>query len=228
MNALIEKGLGLFPAYFRDLISLVTGPKTFVAAGLKGRRQFEKAFIFLGISYAIGFILKLSLFRQDPLFELGKGAAFTLVQAVSYGGAIWLAWRAVGGNGTLAGTLVISLYYTAVMDYILGFLILGLLGSIRMTDPALYTEILEATRNGTLVQLSLQADRLASSNGVQLGLLMALTIAIVAVIWLIAGWGAYRAQHHVGPGMSIPAFVLFVVLCVPVAAVTFVIANALS
>ncbi len=228
MNELLEKGLGLFPAYFRDLIALTTGPKRFVAARLREKRLFEKAFIFLGMSYGFSFILKASMYQQDLWIELGTSAAFTLVQAVWYGAAIWLGWRAVGGDGNLGATLVITFYYTAVVDFIMAFMVLGLLGSIRTADPALYDEILAAARNGTIVQLASQTNRLAASVGVQVGLLILFVLAIVFAIWLIAGWGAYRSQHHVTRVRSIPAFLLFVFFCLPVSAMLFIVATALT
>jgi len=228
MNELLEKGLGLFPTYFRDLIALTTGPKRFVAARLREKRLFEKAFIFLGMSYGFSFILKASLFQQNLWLELGAGAAFTLLQAVSYGAAIWLAWRAVGGNGTLAATIVITLYYTAIVDFITGFMVLGMLGAIRAADQALYDEMLAAARNGTMVQLATDTDRLAANVGVQIGLLILLLLAVVFAIWLFAGWGAYRVQHHRMPVHSIPAFLLFMFFCVPVTAMLFIVATALS
>lgn len=228
MNELLEKGLGLFPAYFKDLIALTTGPKRFVAKRLSEDSQFEKAFIFLGISYGFGFILKASMVQQDLWVELGTGAAFTLVQAVAYGSAIWAAWRAVGGSGTLAGTLVVSIYYTAVIEFILVFSFLGLLGTIRTADPLLYTELLTSVRNGTMLQFALQTDRLMSSLGMRLALLGVLPLTLlVFAVWLIAGWGAYRSQHRVPRVRSIPAFLLFGFFCVPVAAATFIVANAL-
>ena len=228
MNELLEKGLGLFPAYFRDLIALTTGPKRFVLARLPEKRLFEKAFIFLGLSYGFSFILKAALFHQDLWLEFATGAAFTLLQAVSYGTAIWVAWRAVGGDGTLTGTLVITLYYTAIIDFINGFTVLGLLGAIRTADPALYDEILTAARNGTVAQLAGQTERLASNAGVQFGLLIVLLMGIVLAIWIVAGWGAYRQQHHLTRARSIPAFVLFVLFCVPVTAMLFILATAVS
>ena len=228
MNELLEKGLALFPEYFRDLIALTTGPKRFVAARLPEKRVFEKAFIFLGMSYGFGFILKASLFQQNLWLALATGAAFTLVQAVSYGTAIWLAWRAVGGSGTLTGTIVITLYYTAIVDFISGFMVVGMLGAVRLGDPALYEEMLAATGNGTIAQLATQTERLAASAGVRLGLLILLVLTIVFAIWIVAGWGAYRLQHRLTPARSIPAFLLFIVFCVPVSAMLFIVATALT
>src|SRR5215216_2683597 len=105
MNELFQKGLALFPQYFRDLIALLTGPKRFVAARLGEGDLFERSLLFLAFSYLSGFILKAPTYSGNLSIELGAGAAFTLVQSAGFGMAIWLAWRAVGGGGTLADTL---------------------------------------------------------------------------------------------------------------------------
>jgi hypothetical protein len=227
LNELLQKGLGLFPAYFRDLIALVTGPKRFVAAKLTEDRLFEQAFIFLGISYGFGFILKATVVQQDVWREAASGAAFTLLQAVSYGSAIWLAWRAVGGIGSLAGTLVVTFYYTAVVDFILVLTSLGLLGVIRSLDPPMHAELLAAVRNGTVIQFATQTDRILASQGVRVAMMALPIVFIMMAIWLISGWGGYRAQHGVDRIRSIPAFLLFMVLWVPVTIVLFMLANAL-
>ena len=227
MNELLQKGLALFPEYFRDLIALTTGPKRFVAERLREDRLIERALIFLGISYGFGFLLKASLIQQDLWRELASGAAFTLLQSVAYGAAIWLAWRAVGGRGTLAGTLVITFYYTAVIDFILIIVLYGLLGTIRAFDPVMHTEFREAARNGTMLQLALQTDRLLASRGVRLAMIALPFLCLSVAAWLVAGWGGYRAQHDVERVRGIPAFVLFALICVPVTIVMFILANAL-
>lgn len=45
--------------------------------------------------------------------------------------------------------------------------------------------------------------------------------------WLVAGWGAYRSRHHVSLFRSVPAFLLFLVLTLPISAALFAVANPL-
>jgi hypothetical protein len=227
MNELIEKGLGLFPQYFRDLIALLTGPQRFVAGRLHEENLFERSLLFLAFSYASGFVLKAPTYMDDLLVELGAGAAFTLAQAVGFGIAIWLAWRAVGGRGTLVKSLVITLYYAGVIELLSTITYVSFIGTLRAGDVSSYTRLLEAARNGTIVQLLLNPDTLLDSRPFQLALLITLPFMAAFVAWMIAGWGAYRAQHRVGRLRSAFAFVLFVVFSLPVAALTFVIANGL-
>ena len=227
MNALIEKGVGLFPQYFRDLVALLTGPKQFVAGRLHEEALFERALLFLAFSYASGFILKAPTYKNDMLVEFGAGAAFTLAQAVGFGIAIWLAWRAVGGRGTLGDSLAISFYYAGVIELLATFMYVTLIGTIRMGDVPLYTRLLESARSGTIVQLFSDADRVFASRAFQLAMLIELPFIAAFAAWVIAGWGAYRVQHGVARLRSVIAFFVFVVLALPVAALTFVIANAL-
>jgi len=227
VNALIEKGVGLFPQYFRDLIALLTGPKQFVAGRLHEEALFERSLLFLAFSYASGFILKAPTYKSDMLVEFGAGAAFTLAQAAGFGIAIWLAWRAVGGRGTLGESLAISFYYAGVIELLATFMYVTLIGTIRMGDVSLYTRLLESARNGTIVQLFSDADRVFASRAFQLAMLIELPFIAAFTAWVIAGWGAYRVQHGVARLRSVIAFFVFVVFALPVAGLTFVIANAL-
>ena len=227
MNPLVEKGLALFPQYFRDLIALLTGPKQFVGKRLLEAGLFERALLFLAFSYAFGFILKAPTYTGNLGIELGTGAAFTLVQAVGFGVAIWLAWRVLGGRGTLADTLVISLYYAGVIELLATLMYGSFIGTLRALDEPVYERILDAAHNGRMLQLLLEADRLLDSRGLQLALLTFLPFALAFVVWVIAGWAAYRVQHGVGRIRSATAFVLFVVLAIPVAVITFFVANAI-
>ena len=227
MNALIEKGVGLFPQYFRDLIALLTGPKGFVAGRLREEGLFERSLLFLAFSYGSGFILKAPTYKGDLLVEFGAGAAFTLVQAVGFGIAIWLAWRVVGGRGTLGESLAISFYYAGVIELLATFMYVALIGTIRMGDVSLYTRLLESAHNGTIVQLLSDTDRLLASRPFQLALLLELPFIAAFAVWVIAGWGAYRVQHSVTRLRSVIAFFVFVVFSLPVAGLTFVVANGL-
>jgi hypothetical protein len=227
MNALIEKGVGLFPQYFRDLIALLTGPKRFVAGRLHEEGLFERSLLFLAFSYGSGFILKAPTYMGDLLVEFGAGAAFTLAQAVGFGIAIWLAWRAVGGRGTLGESLVISFYYAGVIELLATFMYVAVIGTIRTGDASLYTRLLESAHNGTIVQLLSDTDRLLASRPFQLALLIELPFLAAFAVWVIAGWGAYRVQHGVARLRSVIAFFVFVVFSLPVAGLTFVIANGL-
>jgi hypothetical protein len=227
MNEFVEKGLRLFPQYFRELIGLLTGPKRFVAARLQEPGLFEGSLLFLAFSYMSGFILKVPTYTGDLLTELGAGAAFTLLQAVGFGIAIWIAWRAVGGRGALGENLVISLYYAGVIELLMTFMYITFIGTLRTGDPALYTRLLESAHNGTIVQLLSPVDRLLESRAFRLALLMELPFIAAGIVWVVAGWGGYRVQHGVTKPRSVVAFFLSAIFAIPVAGLTFLAANGL-
>lgn len=50
MRELLEKIVGVFPAYLHDFLELLTGPKRFVGKRLADKGRLEKALLFLGLS----------------------------------------------------------------------------------------------------------------------------------------------------------------------------------
>src|SRR5215475_15364617 len=99
MNELLERIIRLIPSYLGSLLDVVRGPKHFIRGRLSHpEHQFENALIFLGISFVIGWVLKLSIDRKDPWIELLIGAGFILMVVLGYGLAVCVAWRAVRGH----------------------------------------------------------------------------------------------------------------------------------
>lgn len=76
---LLQKAAALFPAYLRDLLALLTGPKRFVARQQADKSSLEHATLFLAISVAINFVLKLPLAQENPAWEILRTAAFSFV-----------------------------------------------------------------------------------------------------------------------------------------------------
>lgn len=72
-----------------------------------------------------------------------------------------------------------------------------------------------------------QTERLWENLAVRLALLVAVPFVMAVVGWLVAGWGAYRSQHHAARMRSILAFLLFGILGLWVTALMFIVANAL-
>ncbi len=136
MKDLLEKLIGLIPAYFDDLLPLVSGPKRFIAKRLSSDElAMQKALIFLAVSFLIGWVLKIPLLRGDPFLELGTDSAFVLIQVMAYGGALYLAWRIAGGSAAMQKFLTIHFYYSGILKLIETSLHLGIMGTIRAADP---------------------------------------------------------------------------------------------
>ncbi len=152
MKEIFEKLVGLIPAYFEALFPLLTGPKRFIAARLSSDEPaMSKALLFLAISFAIGWILKIPLSRGDPLLELGTGGAFELVNVLD---AMELrsTWRGASPEARpgLQKFLTIHFYYAGVLLLLATGLYLGFAGTIRAIDPALYKDLHDAAYAGNL------------------------------------------------------------------------------
>ena len=227
MNELVDRAAQLFPAYFRDLLALLTGPKRFVAKRLIGKAGLEKALLFLAISVAINFLLKLPLSHENLLSELAQTAVFSLVLWTSAGIVTWLAFRAAGGTGTLDRSLAVSFYSFGVLEYLMSLTALSHMGALRAIDPALYEEFNTALYDGRILAFVMDVNRLMTSVGLRVSLGIVILGTIAALLWVAAGWGGLRAAHHLAKLRSTVAFVIAVILWIPVWAVIGLLANAL-
>src|SRR5438034_1682242 len=229
MKELLEKLIGLIPAYFDALLPLLTGPKHFIAERLSSNESaMQKALIFLAVSFLIGWLLKIPLSHGDPLLELGPDGVFVLICVMMYGGVLYLAWRIAGGRVEIQKFLAIHFYYSGVLKLLETGTYVGTMGTIRLVDPALYKKIYDAAYGGNIVPfLSKSSEQLLVSCGYRLSLCALFVGYGVMLIWIFIGWGAYRALTRLSKVLSFMAGLLFLVFCFPVAALTLVIANAL-
>ena len=223
---LLQKAAALFPAYLRDLLAVLTGPKRFVARRQSERSSLEHATVFLAISVAINFVLKIPLTQENPAWGILRTAAFSFVLWLSAGVVIWIACRVVGGTGALDRTLAIAFYYFGVLEYVMALTALLLIGTVRTIDRATFDLVSAALRTNTL--LSLMTDTaLAERLGMRVALLTVWVGAVVAFVWMIAGWGAFRTLHKLHRRRSAAACIVAAVLCVPLTAMIGLVASAL-
>jgi hypothetical protein len=229
MPDLLEKLIGLFPAYFNDLLALVSGPKRFFARRLSTESDMKDALLFLAISFLISWILIAPFNRGGSfLVELGTDAAFVLSYIVAYGGALCLAWRIAGARTEIQKFLPIHFYYSGVLKLILSIAFLGAMGALRATEPASYKEMLNAVFAGDGAGFYMRnSERLLGSLGYRLSLWIIVIGCGAAASWLFVGWGAYRELIQTSRLRSTVAGVLFVVVCVPVTGLLWFVANAL-
>jgi len=227
MEDLFKKAADLFPAYVRDLIALMTGPKRFVAHQLNKRSPLEPALLFLGISVAINFLLKLPLSDENPAIQILRTAAFSLVLWTLAGGVIWIAWRIAGGAGTLVRTLAIGFYYFGVLEFVMSLTALAIVGTLKEIDPAVYEAVMKAIHEGRVLALVNNAQLLDTA-GLRAALVVLTIGSIAALIWMIAGWGSFAAAHKLHGARTALAFVVAAVLWLPVWALTGVVASAMA
>ncbi|HSJ13476.1 MAG TPA: hypothetical protein VK939_03620 [Longimicrobiales bacterium] len=227
MKDILDKLARALPAYLGSLLELLAGPKRFVAKKLEEEGRLTNALIFLAVSAALAFLLKLPLLKGDVWLELGAAAAFTFLIWFGFGAAIWLAWRIVGGRGGLEGTLVISFYFAGVIELLLACAYLGFIGTLRAADPAAYQTMLEALSNGRFLALAADPAGPLQSTGGRLAISIAMLLVVAAWAWILAGWGAYRNHHERSRWHAALAFGLALVMVLPLYAFFGIVANAL-
>jgi hypothetical protein len=173
-------------------------------------------------------VIEAPLIRNNLSVKLASGAAFVLFYMALYGGAICLAWRIVGAGAPLKRFFSIHFYYAGVLKIIMSCLFLAMMGTIRAGDANLYEEIYDAVESGKyFLFLWENIDRLLSSSIYQLSISIGLIGFGCGLLWILAGWGAYRELNHLSRLRSIVAGVLFALFSVPVLAITGLMANAL-
>jgi hypothetical protein len=226
----LEKAFRLIPIYLSNLFRLIAGPKRFIAECLASNKSpVQDALAFCAISVLIGWLLELQWMQFASMLDLARDGAFFLIWTIVFGGALYLAWRLVGGKCEIHKFLTISVYYAGVLKLMMSILFLAILGTMRAADPLLYTNLVTAVSNGTFVLfLQNHQEQLLSSPGYQWSVWIQLPGFATILIWLITGWGAYRQLYGVSRIRSIAAGLLLLLLCIPATALTFVIANGLT
>lgn len=230
VKELLERVVGVFPVYFDGLLSLLSGPKTYVAERLKvdGPSALKNALLFLGITHLLQWTLKIPLERGDPLLGLSSDTVFVLILILSYGAALLMAWRLVGARIELRTFFTVHFYFSAIFLVLMAILFLCMTGVLRMLDPALYARILEATHNGSALTFMTQNIEQLIGNRAYRASMVAQFLGMSGILlWMFAGWGAYRELGGVSRTRSFLAAILFAVFCVPVLVVTNAIATAL-
>jgi hypothetical protein len=226
MKDLVDRLIRLFPAYFDDLIELVTGPKRFLARRVTETNRLEKALRFLALSFVITYILKLPFLRGDLWLDIGAGVVFAFMEWFFIGAGIWLAWRIVGGTGSLRDTFVIWFHVAGIIHYIQSFTLLLTLGTLRALAPSIYDEWMAAVYSGQFLRLALDPNALHRPEA-RIAVALGNAGIIAAVVWVLTGWGAFRAIHDRSRSVSAFAFIVAALFCLPISIAFALLANAL-
>jgi hypothetical protein len=228
MKDLLEKLVGLVPAYFEDLLPLVSGPKGFVAGRLVRERAMQGALTFLAVSFSIAWILKIPFLRGDPLLELGTDGVFFLVNVMAYGTALFAAWRLVGGRADIQNFLTVHFYYSSIVNFIDTAVFLCIMGTMRAVDPLLYKDFYDAVTGGKMASFMIEnSERLLANPAYRLSLGLRAAGFVAFLTWMCVGWGAYREINQLSKVRSTVAGLLFLAFCLPVTAFILLVANAL-
>jgi len=225
MKDLLEKVLAHIPKYVRDLMSVLSGPKSFLRERNRGTGdELEQALIFLGMTFSLVFLI------QFPLLYSGREfwAAFAtqlgilLLTLVLAAFALRLAWKCVGGKATAVRLLETYCYLSGGATFLLIVPLMMSLLVLKEFVPYAFqvsTTLRDDAGRSILdpdVLLKLQAE-LALHPQAELAytVLHYIGLSLVAVFAVI-GWGAYREINGVSKAKSALAFVLLVIFCVPV------------
>jgi TIR domain-containing protein len=215
--------------YLAELLALTSGPKQFFADRMVAQRlQWQDGFLFLLLSFLLTFAVSLP-FARNPLLELPTELVFVVRYVLLYGYAAFFAWRLVGGQVKLREVLTIHFYLAGVLKLILTATYIAFFGVLRSGDPTLYGEFTNAMSSGNVAgwYLAKGGALLAQRTTWRVAIVLLLTGTALMLLWVVAGWGAYRRLARVGRLRSILAFVVFGALSLPLYAVTALIANAL-
>jgi hypothetical protein len=221
---LLERLVTLVPAYFADLIQLTTGPKRFLA---QRTSRWKDGLLFVAISFLLTFTIQLPLSGTDPLLGAASEGAFVLGYVVLFGYAVVLAWRAVGGKAPIERFFAIHFYVAGVLKLIMTVTFMTLVGVLRMGARSSYEEMNKAVYAGDMLWFVANAERLMAEPAWQLATGLAVTGVLAMLAWVVTTWGAYRDLNQASRPRSVVAFLIFCVACLPVHAITSMVANAL-
>jgi hypothetical protein len=227
---LLEKLVTLVPTYVGDFLRLTSGPKQFLTERVSsGEAKWADGFIFLAISFVLAFLMGIPLASgdADPVLDLASEGVFVLIYVMLFGYAVYLSWRVLGRVAPIQLFFVIHFYVAGVLKLILTATFLAAVGVLRVGDPALSAEMLRETSAGHMLWWTTNAPRLLASPAMQICVFVFLAGAAGMLAWTIAAWGAYRLLNGFSRVRSALAFLFFCAACVPVYAVTAVIATAL-
>jgi hypothetical protein len=228
MKDALERIVRFIPAYVGDLLRLLQAPKTFIAGRLaRDGSRLQNGLVFLGVSFLVGWVLKASFIRQEPFIELASDAAFVFCRVLGYGAALCVAWRIVQGRAPLSKFFAIHFYYSGVLGLIETGWFMAMVGVLRVRDADFYSQLMDAVYHGTSGTFIVgQIERLQASHTFLPLMLITFIGLCVMLVWIVAGWGAYRKLNHLSKLRSALAATLFAAFCVPVTAMIYLIANA--
>jgi hypothetical protein len=189
--------------------------------------RLTDALLFLAISFVIGWGLEISFLKQNPLIDLASSAIFFMFSVMTFGGAVCLAWRLVKGAADINKFFVIHFYYAGVIKLIMACTVMAAIGVLKAFDHQLYEEFMNATYQGQNMNFMIRnSERFIKSDaGIPLISISSL-LNIVMLIWIIAGWGAYREINHLSGFRSGAAFILLMLFSIPINVVVYLLANA--
>jgi hypothetical protein len=225
MRDLLQYIVTQLPKYLADFGAVLARPKTFID-GLDTQTDliFKRSLLFLTFSLIVVIVMTAPLLRpgQDLWMYVGARAVGAVLCAVLGALVLRTSWWLVGGRAPMRSFFVIYAYFFSVG--LVCFTLVALLseGVLKVLDPDLYQQVLEA-RMGKRAMPDVVANAWSA-----LSFAILLVGYFALVVWTIIGWGAYRKLNGLTRACSFYAYLIMWALCVPATAVVYFVQAAIT
>jgi hypothetical protein len=242
MYDLIKLVFAQIPKYISNFANLLSHPKRFIRKKSKlNDLSLTEALTFYGISFVLAFILKTPfiLGSLNPWQYIGTRGLYDLIWLALYAATLGLSWRLVGGRAPFLKFFIAVCYFDAVIGIVLSVTRLLGVGVVKFWDPELYDILVGAYRSMRLSNPGMNAYMAEAVREAQSGSfgkfllvvvfeLILLGGCLVALAWVVAGWGALREFTGISKKKSFFAGVIFILLAAIVFLFLYLILFALS
>jgi hypothetical protein len=207
MQELIGKLFAALPLYCRQLLALLSGPRTaLLQQDLESHSALQQALTFIAVSFGIAYVAEMPFILGGQSNERTFGF-LAVVSALGFGLNVILmilAWRIVGGRMAVRKVLIVTCYFSGVFMILILVPFLVAAGIFKVLAPTLYQQNL----NGKIPDPS----DLFKSGGLMTFLALLGMIVIAAYAWTFWIWGAFRKLMQRNKLQSGIAFFVFAAL----------------
>lgn len=211
MKDLIDVIFKNLATYVPVLVRVISAPKRSVALLIGEDDRLERALVFGCITAALGLILQAPLLRAGEDFVALTGSLFVIkiLSILALSGAVFAAFRILGGKGNYLATLCAYLYVVSPLYLLFTVVDLTMLGLLSNN-----LEMAESWNAGwSLTQEHIDALSHETPGRAAIFLLLGFILILSTPIWFGICWGAFRAIHSVSRLRSLSAFLIAGVLC---------------
>lgn len=221
MTELITRVLKYIPKYIIDLVSLLSGPKRFVAIRNSGKTQdLVSALIFGGISLSILYLTqsqsRLMLREEFNWLALINFGVMELITLILMAAVLRFAWYTVGGRGPFVRFFVIYCYFAPITIMISEPFALAAIGYIRLFDIEHYNVLLSIAESrdpfGVEFKEYIRKGIETRSTSFIISIILNILGIIASITWMLIGWGAYRSISNVSRIRSVMALIVSAIL----------------
>ena len=217
MKEMIEKLLAVFPAYVRQLIGLLSGPKRYIAnLDYEAPGALQDALIFIAVSCGIASVVNIPLLPETQNREqfFGLLAVIFALDLLLTVAITVLSWKIVGGKFNLKQLTMAVCYFSGVGALLASVPVWMALGSASLIDPVHYRLFKQmVSGSGLLDPIEMIKSRAYLVFAGVLGM-----VFLGGYVWNFFVWGAYRNMARLSKVRSGIAFGIFVILSLFLAA----------